>query len=102
MASGYEQGGGHSAEAATFSSASGRGLPSDPLHVTKSGRTPSGMAIFAWTHNSRMLIPLKRDFSFERQACAFQDDFRADFVAHGRSTTDCLSLLKMLYLSQSF
>jgi hypothetical protein len=33
-----------------------------------------------------MLIQLKSDFRFERQACAFEDDFWSEFIAHAFST----------------
>jgi hypothetical protein len=40
------------------------------------------VAIFPRTHDARMLIELEGNFRFERQACAFEDDFWAEFVSH--------------------
>src|SRR5512133_3697220 len=46
------------------------------------------IAILARSHYSWMLIELKSDFCFERQARAFEDDLWSQFVSHKKSITD--------------
>ena len=51
-------------------------------------RTPFGrdqwrvVTIFSRAHHAGMLIQFERNFGFERQACAFEDDFWTEFASH--------------------
>ena len=45
---------------------------------------------FARTHHARVLIQLKCDFCFERQARALENDFGSEFVSHKFSIPDCV------------
>jgi len=45
---------------------------------------------FARTHHARVLIQLKCDFCFERQARALENDFGSEFVSHKFSIPDCI------------